>query len=402
MARDNNGKELPKGITLRSDGRYMGRFRYNGQDFTVYDYEIKKAVKKLSELRYEVEHGIYSKESDIILDDWFIIWLRDFKEKSVKPGTREVYKNTYNGCIKKVLGKKRLKDIRLEHVQKLYNDMSEKYAEGTIRLANVILYGLFQQAIKVQLIVNNPIQLATIPRARKRKQRTVLTEEEQKLFLDYAKKHSRLYPVFAFALLTGCRNGEVRGLEWKNVDFENKLIHITGTLKYVKGMGIYKGSPKSETARRDIPMLDACSQLLMQCAEEQRAARELAGELWEPLGGLEDLVFTQSNGHPIGRESVSFELVKLIGEMRKGGCEIENFTFHSLRHTFATRALENGISMKTLQAILGHAQYAMTADLYSHVLPDTKAREMNKLSRLFTDKGESEAKENVQLDKCAL
>jgi integrase len=385
MAKDKNGKELPKGIVLRSDGRYMGRFRYNQEDYTVYDYDLKTAVRKLSDLRYEVEHGIYAKESDISLNDWFAIWLKDFKMKSVRPGTQEVYKNIYSGCIKKSLGKRKIKDIRLEHIQRLYNRMSENYAEGTIRLANVVLYGLFEQAMKNQLITSNPVRLATIPKARKRQQRKVLTLEEQKLFLSYAQKHSRAYPLFAFALLTGCRNGEVRGLMWSDVDFENRIIHVTGTLKYVKGLGIFKGPPKSDSGHRDVPMLEVCYKLLKQHQEEQKAKAELIGELWKPLSGLENLVFTQDNGIPVSREILTAEMKMINNKLREDGYEIEDFTFHSFRHTFATRALESDISMKTTQTILGHAQYAVTADLYSHVLPNTKAKEMEKMAHLFED-----------------
>lgn len=398
MAKDKNGKELPKGIALRSDGRYMGRFRYNHENYVVYDYELKAVIKKLSDLRYEVEHGIYAKESDISLNDWFIIWIKDFKMKSVKPGTQEVYKNIYSGCIKKSLGKRKIKDIRLEHIQRLYNNMSENYAEGTIRLANVVLYGLFEQAMKNQLITSNPVRLATIPKARKRQQRKVLTLKEQKLFLSYAQKYSRAYPLFAFALLTGCRNGEVRALMWSDVDFENRIIHITGTLKYVKGMGTYKGTPKSETAHRDIPMLEACCQLLKHHQMEQKTRAELIGELWKPIDGLDNLVFTQDDGTPVSREILSAEIKRTINKLREDGYDIEDFTFHSLRHTFATRALESGISMKATQAILGHAQYAVTADLYSHVLPNTKAKEMDKMAYLFEDNTD-QAETEEPLDK---
>lgn len=398
MAKDKSGKELPKGIILRSDGRYMGRFRYNYEDYAVYDYDLKSAVKKLADLRYEVEHGIYARESNISLNDWFIIWIKDFKMKSVKPGTQEVYKNIYSGCIKKSLGKRKIKDIRLEHIQRLYNNMSEEYAEGTIRLANVVLYGLLEQAMKNQLITSNPVRLATIPKARKRQQRKVLTLKEQKLFLSYAQQYSRLYTLFAFSLFTGCRNGEARAITWSDLDFENRIIHVTGTLKYIKGIGIYKGTPKSDAAHRDIPMLEACYQLLKQIQGEQKAMAELAGELWKPLKGLEDLVFTQNNGTPVSREIVSAELRKLINKLREDGYYMEDFTFHSLRHTFATRALESGISMKATQAILGHAQYAVTADLYSHVLPNTKKLEMDKMAYIFEDNTD-QAETEEPLDK---
>ena len=69
--------------------------------------------------------------------------------------------------------------------------------------------------------------------------------------------------------------------------------------------------------------------------------------------------------------------------MEENGTDIPVFTFHTLRHTFATRGLECGIDLKSMQCILGHATFAMTADLYSHVLPNTKLKEMEKLEMVF-------------------
>ena len=129
-------------------------------------------------------------------------------------------------------------------------------------------------------------------------------------------------------------------------------------------------------------MLDVCYQLLRQ-QEEQRKNKELVEALWKQMKGLEDLVFTQNDGMPIGRGSVSSELAKVIDKIRSDGYPIEEFTFHSLRHTFATRWIENGIALKTIQSILGHSQYFITADLYSHVLYDYKTEELNKINHIF-------------------
>lgn len=122
------------------------------------------------------------------------------------------------------------------------------------------------------------------------------------------------------------------------------------------------------------------------------------GELWRPIDGLGNLVFTQDDGIPVSREILSVEIKKTINKLREDEYGIEDFTFHSLRHTFATRALESGISMKATQAILGHAQYAVTADLYSHVLPNTKAKEMDKMAYLF-ENNENQAETEEKLDK---
>ena len=74
---------------------------------------------------------------------------------------------------------------------------------------------------------------------------------------------------------------------------------------------------------------------------------------------------------------------KYVLKTTKDGKEITPFTFHSLRHTFATRAIENGMNPQTLKAILGHSSLSMTMDLYSHVMEDTKAQEMEKMRNML-------------------
>lgn len=116
MALDKNGKELPKGITLRSDGRYMGRFTFKGETFTVYDRNLKALKKKLTDRQYEVEHGIFAKEENITVEGWFNVWMKEYKENSVKIGTIISYKACFKNYICPMLGKKKLADVRPEHI----------------------------------------------------------------------------------------------------------------------------------------------------------------------------------------------------------------------------------------------------------------------------------------------
>ena len=101
------------------------------------------------------------------------------------------------------------------------------------------------------------------------------------------------------------------------------------------------------------------------------------------MEGLEDLVFTTNEGRPSTRDRVNADLKRCMKNMQEEGIDIPVFTFHTLRHTFATRGLECGIELKSMQCILGHATFSMTADLYSHVLPDTKVKEMEKMEQIF-------------------
>ena len=130
-------------------------------------------------------------------------------------------------------------------------------------------------------------------------------------------------------------------------------------------------------------MLDNVYLILKRHKIEQMKQKVLLGELWRPQTGFESLVFTGAFGTCITDTALYQDMKKIVGEIRKEGYEFENATPHVLRHTFATRGLENGIPPKVMQELLGHTSITMTLDIYSHVLPDTKAEEMKKLANMF-------------------
>jgi len=382
MAKDLNGKDLPKGITQRKDGRYMGRFEYKGEKFTFYNMDLRLLKKEMQDKRYEVEHGLYAKENKLTVGSWFNTWISEYKEPTVKRGTVNVYQKHYRFYIEEQLGKKRLCDVRPEHIQKLYNDMNkEGYSRNTIELVAVVLGGMYKQAVKNRLVRENPVSLATLPRVAEHKESRVMTIDEQKLFLRMA-EDSRHYDIFLLALGTGMRSGELRGLEWSDIDFKNKTIHVTGTLVDV-GKEYLKDTPKTLTSRRDIPMLDSIVTLLKRVRKEQSESRLKVGDKWAPKEGLDNLVFTMEFGTPIPKNSLTVGVNRVVEKINNQGTVFEHITPHTFRHTFATRCIENGMPPQVLKTILGHSKLSMTMDLYSHVLPDTKADEIQKIANLF-------------------
>lgn len=389
MAKDLKGKELPRGITQRSDGRYMGRFEYKGEKYTLYNLDLRTLKKELQDLRYEVEHGLYAKESKVTVQSWFDTWMKEYKKDNVKYGTYTNYQKVYDLYIKEKFGKKKLIDIRPEHIQKIYNGLkADDYSHKTISLVAIVLGGMFKQAYKNQMIQKNPVELATIPRSTgKRKEISVLSKEEQKIF-QTAAAESPYYKLYMVALGTGMRAGELRALEWKDIDFKNKVIHVQGTLKFHKGEGYKKDVPKTRTSERDIPMLDEVWNLLKKQKKEQAELKLSLGDKWIPDKGLEHLVFTSGYhrtgfGVPVSNGALNCDMKKIVQQIRQQHESFPDITPHTLRHTFATRGLENGIPPKVMQELLGHTSITMTLDIYSHVLPDTKAQEIQKIANMF-------------------
>lgn len=379
MAKDRNGRELPKGIRQRANGKYEGRVKYEYQSYSVYGNTVTDCKKAMLDLRYQLEHGLYVEKSKMTIDEWFATWIEEYKSLQVKKSTVKQYESYYGRYIRPVIGKKPVTSLRPEHIQKLLNDLARNgYSNSTVQLTKDIIYGLLQQAFKNGIIEINPVLKVSIPKGRMGTEKKPLTEEEQRLFLNYA-TGSDVENIFRFALMTGMRNGELCGLRRCDIDFENRLIHVNHTLVYIPGEGLQLDEPKSKAGKRDIPMLDCAYDLLK---EQMRMQDSLSNGNISYLKD-ERYVFSYDGIEPMRMRHVDNELKKIQKRMREDGIVIEGFSMHTLRHTFATRCLEQGMQFKTLQVIMGHATMQMTADLYSHVLPNMKLKEMQKIAILF-------------------
>lgn len=384
MALDKRGRKLPKGIRLRGKG-YEGRFYYEGKEYAVHGRTVTETQKMLTDMQYQVTHGLYVKKENILFGDWFNTWMKEYKKNQVKIGTYIDYQKIYDSMIKRYIGEARLGSIRGEHIQRMYNNwVEEGYAISTIKIASAIINGCFKQAEKNGLTERNPVKGATMPRKNEQSKRQAMSKEQQELFMQYA-RDSYLYYFFAVMLRTGLRSGEIRGLKYTDIKphiregvngkrcMDYKVLQVRRTLKYIEGQGYIEDTPKTRTSIRDIPLTGETLNLL-----------EAQHGFWGfTIERLDRYLFCNENGGPLSRERVQGEIDRIIKRIREAGYEFPRITSHVFRHTFATRAIEAGMPPQVLKTILGHSTLAMTMDLYSHVLPDIKAEEMQKIAQMF-------------------
>lgn len=215
----------------------------------------------------------------------------------------------------------------------------------------------------------------TLPKNKEvtKKEKIALTREQQTLFMEFA-KDSYLYNYFAVSLRSGMRSGEIRGLKLGDIDKENGVIHVRRTLKYINKQGFFEDTPKTKSSLRDIPLTSDLIALL----EDQK-------NFWGfKIEKIDRYIFCNEMGEALSLMKVRREIDRIIKEIRSAGHEdFPHFSSHTFRHTFATRAIEAGMPPQVLKTILGHSSLAMTMDLYSHVLPDTKSQEMEKIASAF-------------------
>mgnify|MGYP004615956423 FL=1 len=376
MGKSLNGKELGKGLSQRKDGLYQGRFvnRF-GMKQTVYAKTLNEVRQKLRNEQYEDEKALNVVTKDVTLDEWYAIWM-DTCKKNCRASTKETYAGHYRR-IQKALGWRKLTSLNLLIMQQAINELE---TDNERKNSKKILVDMLEKAIDSDLLIKNSAkQINTVISKEIKKERRVLTVGETELFFRYA-KDTFYYNLYVVAIDTGMRIGELMGLQWSDVDFEKKVVHVRRSLCYFRKDGKYVfewHDTKTHNSKRTIPLTTRA----MEALKKQRVRRQeiLLKNAQTAQDEYKNLVFVTRNNRPTQQFIVQECMDVTTRRIQKEHPEFERFSPYCFRHTFATRAIENGMQPKSVQKLLGHGSLQLTMDLYCHVTDDTLFDEMLKM-----------------------
>lgn len=352
-------------IRKRKDGRWEGRYTA-GYDPKTGKRLIKNVLGKTqAEVKEKLKRALEETNGlDVsrAADEYTVAsWLRTWYELYAKPNVRTATANRYKLIIEQYtvprIGNIKLKKLTTQHLQKLYKELLESgrihvgkgqdngLSTTTVHSVHLMLHCALERAVKERLISRNPCEDCIVPKPRKLDMK-ILTPEHMKAYLEAADRRG-LLPMFYLELVSGLRKGELVALRWDDVDIRQRTISVSK--QYVRNPdgSLELTRPKTENSVRLVSIPQTAVDLLIQEHDKHPDSpylfpSPLTGEMY----------------HPDSVVNLHKKILQDAG--------LEHLRFHDLRHTFATTALQNGVDVKTVSAMLGHFDAGFTLRTYTH------------------------------------
>ena len=364
-------KRRPQGdgtIRKRSDGRWEARIiiGHKNDGSPMYKSSFaktqKSALKQLHQLLDLYRDVDLTEECRMTLGEWMDKWLDEYMIFTIKENTIKGYRSQIDHQIKPFIGHKQLASLTTADIQKFYNKIKKEgrvhphpihghvLSDSMVRKIHMMLHEAMEVAVRERYIVRNPTDNTTIPK-KTTTEKQVLDDSQLNRFLEAIQGEPYWHDFFYVEVMTGLRRGEICGIKWSDIDFNEGTLCIKRSVSTKEGGGVSIGETKTDAGVRTIIMPPSVATLLWKKRSD----------------AINEWVFPHytNPSDPLHPSSAYKKLKTLLKRL-----ELPLLRFHDLRHTFATQATDGGVDPKTLAGILGHTDASFTLDTYTHVTSD--------------------------------
>lgn len=359
----------------RADGRLRKVFTFNSKRYYVYGRTAKELEENYLKRKQALESG-KDRHDNPSVDEFYKTWTEG-RKGTVKEATLRCQHHQYNTCSKirikslnKSFGELKLKEVTADDIREVQAALLEINTPQGVNDKINHLSHVFHDALLEQRITFNPVSPVknlkrTTPPANQTIHRSLSLDETERFFKEA--ENSVYYDVFRFAINTGMRVGEIGALF--ESDIYNGFIHISRTLtRSEDGYTVIGDSPKTKKGQRNIPVNDTIADIIN---HQKQISRILYGD---KVVSLQDRIFRAPQGGYLIIAPINREIARICKR-----ADIEVFSMHAFRATFASRAIASGMQPKVLQELLGHTSFQMTMDLYTHSADEQKQNAMKLL-----------------------
>jgi len=386
MARRENGMGS---ISKRKDGTWTGRIdigiQSNGKRKmkAVYGKTEAEVKRKLKEVRDAITRGEFKQDiKAVTVKSYMNNWLQNYKKHEIKPSTYDIIEATCNNLIYPRIGDFQFSAVKSSDIQNMINDLTDRgYSYSTIRKVYNYTKAAYTFACERKEISEIPFVRISLPKNIKKDVSDIVffNEDEIKLIKEHALTkfpNSDAYVFrYGYAILlllyTGLRCGELLGLKWENVDFENKTIKIKNNLKQVKNRDdsidqkyiVIEQTVKTKSSQRTVPLSDMAIEAL---------------RYYEKMKTDSPYVLSTKQGKPVSARNLDRAFRNIL---ERAGID-KRAGVHSLRHTFASLLFKKKVDVKTVSEVLGHYDVSITYNIYIHIIDEQKTKAIEQLNDL--------------------
>lgn len=302
-------------------------------------------------------------------------WFEEYAKLNLRSSTYEKMKQLPKR-VYPAIGHLRLDKITGRHIQQFINDLAlngKNLLNGNSLSRKTIVHHLnfisdvFSYAIKMDMLSDNPCRNVTVPKGESKEKEIYTIDELAQIFelLDRDDVPIKFRAFFKLAVYSGFRRGELLGLEWKDIDWENNLISVRRTSNYTAERGTYTDTTKTKKSKRTLKFPDYVMNMLRELKEEQDKEQNELGNKWT----YTDRLFTQWDGKPMGNNSPYYWVKRFCKRNNLRFCDL-----HSLRHLHASLLINAGVDVVAVSGDMGHSCVGTTSNIYCHMFQEARAK----------------------------
>lgn len=367
-----NSYQIRVGVGYKPDGTQISRSMTWTPAQGMSERQIEKELNRQAVIFEEECRSRYAGgmvKFEIFAEEWF----SEYAKSNLRNTT---FNFLYHQRLRvyRAIGDTSMEKITVRQLQEFINSLSKDGANEvngkplspkTVRHVLSLVSDIFAYAVRMGIVRENPCVRVVLPKL-VRKEKKIYTVEETVRLMELLRKEPVKYRAFFFLLIySGCRRGELLGLEWRDVDFANCLISIRRTSCYTPDRGTYTDTTKTEQSKRTLKLPQEVMDILCELRDFQLRQADIFGDKWVESGRL----FTKETGEPQHPNTSYHWLEKFCA--RNG---LPFYGLHSFRHLFASLLVGNGVDIVTVSGVLGHSAVSTTSNIYCHMLEDARIR----------------------------